>query len=66
MNCRTIKIGNKKCCLSPLIGCPFGSLFQVETGPKGPYLLRLSATEAAESMLFFFLKLGFWVVFEWH
>ncbi|XXG40270.1 hypothetical protein AAC387_Pa01g1032 [Persea americana] len=45
----TIKIGNKKCCLSPLIGCPFGSLFQVETGPKGPYLLRLSATEAAES-----------------
>ncbi|XP_077231417.1 eukaryotic initiation factor 3 gamma subunit family protein [Tasmannia lanceolata] len=40
----TLKIGNKKCSLRPLIGCPFGSLFQVETGSKGPYLLRVSAT----------------------
>ncbi|KAJ8538274.1 hypothetical protein K7X08_014814 [Anisodus acutangulus] len=35
----TLKIGNKKCSLQPLIGCPFGSLFQVESG-KGPILTR--------------------------
>lgn len=34
----TVKIGDKKCPLTPLIGCPFGSLFRVETGPKGPQL----------------------------
>ncbi|KAK6939348.1 tRNA (adenine(58)-N(1))-methyltransferase non-catalytic subunit TRM6 [Dillenia turbinata] len=32
----TLKIGNKNCSLRPLIGCPFGSLFQVETGDKDP------------------------------
>ncbi|KAK6938951.1 tRNA (adenine(58)-N(1))-methyltransferase non-catalytic subunit TRM6, partial [Dillenia turbinata] len=37
----TLKIGNKNCSLRPLIGCPFGSLFQVETGDKGPFLSRL-------------------------
>ncbi|KAJ6845135.1 tRNA (adenine(58)-N(1))-methyltransferase non-catalytic subunit trm6 [Iris pallida] len=36
----TIKIGNKKCSLNPLVGCPFGSLFRVESGPKGPFLAR--------------------------
>ncbi|KAJ7963793.1 tRNA (adenine(58)-N(1))-methyltransferase non-catalytic subunit TRM6 [Quillaja saponaria] len=35
-----LKIGNKNCSLQPLIGCPFGSLFQVENGPEGPYLSR--------------------------
>ncbi|PIA55511.1 hypothetical protein AQUCO_00700065v1 [Aquilegia coerulea] len=39
----SLKIGDKKCALSPLIGCPFGSLFQVETGSKGPYLSRIVA-----------------------
>lgn len=37
----TLKIGNKNCSLQPLIGCPFGSLFQVEDGNKGPYLARV-------------------------
>ncbi|XP_039125767.1 tRNA (adenine(58)-N(1))-methyltransferase non-catalytic subunit trm6 isoform X1 [Dioscorea cayenensis subsp. rotundata] len=36
----TLKIGDKKCSLRPLIGCPFGSLFRVETGPNGPHLER--------------------------
>ncbi|KAF8410460.1 hypothetical protein HHK36_002989 [Tetracentron sinense] len=40
----TLKIGDKNCSLRPLIGCPFGSLFQVESGPKGPYLSRVLAT----------------------
>ncbi|XP_028784686.1 tRNA (adenine(58)-N(1))-methyltransferase non-catalytic subunit trm6 [Neltuma alba] len=33
-----LKIGNKNCSLRPLIGCSYGSLFQVETGPDGPLL----------------------------
>ncbi|XP_057973135.1 uncharacterized protein LOC131161407 [Malania oleifera] len=42
----TLKIGNNKCSLQPLIGCPFGSLFQVEHKSSGPYLSRvLSATQ---------------------
>ncbi|XP_055835917.1 uncharacterized protein LOC129904376 isoform X2 [Solanum dulcamara] len=36
----TLKIGNKKCSLQPLIGCPFGSLFQVESGKEGSFLTR--------------------------
>ncbi|XP_072988704.1 uncharacterized protein [Typha latifolia] len=36
----TLKIGNKKCSLHSLLGCPFGSLFRVETGSSGPYLSR--------------------------
>ncbi|KAJ0964185.1 hypothetical protein J5N97_029307 [Dioscorea zingiberensis] len=35
-----LKIGDKKCSLRPLIGCPFGSQFRVEMGPNGPYLER--------------------------
>ncbi|XVE69746.1 hypothetical protein DITRI_Ditri10aG0015900 [Diplodiscus trichospermus] len=35
-----LKIGNKTCSLQPLIGCPFGSLFQVESGKERPYLSR--------------------------
>uniref|UniRef100_A0A2P2KXN6 tRNA (adenine(58)-N(1))-methyltransferase non-catalytic subunit TRM6 n=2 Tax=Rhizophora mucronata TaxID=61149 RepID=A0A2P2KXN6_RHIMU len=34
----TLKIGNKNCSLQPLIGCAFGSLFQVENGKEGPFL----------------------------
>ncbi|KAI3464850.1 hypothetical protein Pfo_021513 [Paulownia fortunei] len=41
-----IKIGNKNCSLQPLIGCPFGSSFQVEVGEDGPFLSRvLPSTE---------------------
>ncbi|XWS24473.1 hypothetical protein CRYUN_Cryun28dG0105600 [Craigia yunnanensis] len=36
----TLKIGNKTCSLQPLIGCPFGSLFQVDSGKERPYLSR--------------------------
>ncbi|XP_020085549.1 tRNA (adenine(58)-N(1))-methyltransferase non-catalytic subunit trm6 isoform X2 [Ananas comosus] len=36
----TLKIGNKKCSLAPLVGCPFGSSFRVESGPNGPFLDR--------------------------
>ncbi|KAG6432044.1 hypothetical protein SASPL_103617 [Salvia splendens] len=36
-----IKIGDKNCSLLPLIGCPFGSSFQVEVGAEGPFLAPL-------------------------
>ncbi|KAI3870758.1 hypothetical protein MKX03_024112 [Papaver bracteatum] len=42
----TLKIGDKKCSLQPLIGCPFGSMFQVEVGQKGPHLCRIFAADA--------------------
>ncbi|KDP36934.1 hypothetical protein JCGZ_08225 [Jatropha curcas] len=35
-----LKIGNKNLSLRPLIGCPFGSLFQIENGKEGPCLSR--------------------------
>ncbi|CAM8936934.1 unnamed protein product [Rhodiola kirilowii] len=37
----TVKIGNNNYSLRPLIGCPFGSLFQVEVGADGPCLSRV-------------------------
>ncbi|XP_038715671.1 tRNA (adenine(58)-N(1))-methyltransferase non-catalytic subunit trm6-like [Tripterygium wilfordii] len=37
----TLKIGNKNCSLRPLIGCPFGSLFQIDNGEEGSYLSRV-------------------------
>ncbi|KAJ4834887.1 hypothetical protein Tsubulata_049590 [Turnera subulata] len=37
----TLKIGKKNCSLRPLIGCPFGSLFQVENGAEGLCLSRV-------------------------
>ncbi|XP_058091431.1 uncharacterized protein LOC131237593 isoform X2 [Magnolia sinica] len=42
----TLKIGNKKFSLRPLVGCLFGSLFQLENGPEGPYLSRVSTTSS--------------------
>ncbi|KAL0720645.1 hypothetical protein Bca4012_035244 [Brassica carinata] len=36
-----LKIGNTKYSLKPLIGAPFGSLFQVETGEEGSSLSRI-------------------------
>lgn len=40
----TLKIGNKTYSLQPLIGCPFGSLFQVENGDQGHCLARFVPT----------------------
>ncbi|RAL40429.1 hypothetical protein DM860_006499 [Cuscuta australis] len=39
-----LKIGDKNYSLQPLIGCPYGSLFQVESGEGGPILSRVSHT----------------------
>uniref|UniRef100_A0A1J3GLA5 tRNA (adenine(58)-N(1))-methyltransferase non-catalytic subunit TRM6 n=1 Tax=Noccaea caerulescens TaxID=107243 RepID=A0A1J3GLA5_NOCCA len=36
-----LKIGNKNYSLKPLIGAPFGSLFQVESGEEGSFLSRI-------------------------
>ncbi|XP_065881928.1 uncharacterized protein [Euphorbia lathyris] len=36
-----VKIGNKNYSLRPLIGCPFGSLFQTDNGKEGPCLSRI-------------------------
>ncbi|KAK7275207.1 hypothetical protein RIF29_16316 [Crotalaria pallida] len=33
-----LKSGNKNYSLQPLIGCAFGSVFQAESGPQGPFL----------------------------
>ncbi|KAK7291238.1 hypothetical protein RIF29_06215 [Crotalaria pallida] len=35
-----LKIGNKNYSLQPLIGCAFGSVFQAESGPQGPFLFH--------------------------
>ncbi|KAF9618454.1 hypothetical protein IFM89_001177 [Coptis chinensis] len=41
-NSSTLKIGDKKCSLGQLIGCPFGSTFQLDsTGSSAPYLSRI-------------------------
>ncbi|XP_076953325.1 uncharacterized protein LOC143627366 [Bidens hawaiensis] len=44
-----VKIGNKNYPLQPLIGCPFGSVFQVENGINGPCLSRVVATAEANN-----------------
>uniref|UniRef100_A0A251SDV7 tRNA (adenine(58)-N(1))-methyltransferase non-catalytic subunit TRM6 n=1 Tax=Helianthus annuus TaxID=4232 RepID=A0A251SDV7_HELAN len=44
-----VKIGNKNYPLQPLIGCPFGSLFQVENGINGPCLSRVIPTPEANN-----------------
>ncbi|GLJ40363.1 hypothetical protein SUGI_0830410 [Cryptomeria japonica] len=47
---RTLKIGKLKCSLTPMIGSPYGTLFQVERGPKGPYLSRISASSKVQTL----------------
>ncbi|KAL6493039.1 hypothetical protein OROGR_032798 [Orobanche gracilis] len=42
-----IKIGKENLSLQPLIGCPFGSLFQVGVGEDGPFLSRVVSTTEA-------------------
>ncbi|XP_058218755.1 uncharacterized protein LOC131329569 [Rhododendron vialii] len=46
----TLTIGNKKYPLQPLIGCPFGSLFQVENGKEGQYLSRVVPTAEGDNV----------------
>ncbi|XP_057539080.1 uncharacterized protein LOC130817403 isoform X2 [Amaranthus tricolor] len=41
----TLKIGKQNYSLRPIIGCPFGSLFRVENGKDGPYLIRVVPNE---------------------
>ncbi|KAL9246237.1 hypothetical protein vseg_019799 [Gypsophila vaccaria] len=41
----TLKVGKKNCSLQPIIGCPFGSLFSVETGKEGIFLSRVLPTD---------------------
>ncbi|CAL1355622.1 unnamed protein product [Linum trigynum] len=38
----TLKIGNKNCSLKPLIGCPYGSLFQIESAGDRTHLARVT------------------------
>lgn len=40
----TLKIGNKNCSLQPLIGCGFGSLFQVDSNKDGTFLSPILPT----------------------
>lgn len=47
----TLKIGADTCSLTPMIGCPFGALFQVERGPKGLYLSRIFAASTKKTSL---------------
>ncbi|KAL8255100.1 hypothetical protein R6Q59_033321 [Mikania micrantha] len=44
-----VKIGNKNYPLQPLIGCPFGSVFQVENGINGPCLSRVNLSAQANN-----------------
>jgi len=37
----SVKVGNAKCLLDPLVGIPFGSVFEVQSGPNGHVLVRL-------------------------
>ena len=67
---RNLKIGKKNCSLKPLIGCPFGSLFQVDNGKDGPYLSLVvqSKEEEEEGGVVHFFKslsgaLGFKAIF---
>ncbi|XP_020259775.1 tRNA (adenine(58)-N(1))-methyltransferase non-catalytic subunit trm6 [Asparagus officinalis] len=45
----SIKIGNKKCSLNPLIGRPFGSSFRLETGTDGAPHLALCVPSSSSS-----------------
>eukprot|EP00249_Psilotum_nudum_P017530 c26374_g1_i1 orf=214-1767(-) len=39
----SIKIGNVKCSLAPLVGSPYGAVFELRRGPHGPSLFRISS-----------------------
>ncbi|GJZ13791.1 tRNA (adenine(58)-N(1))-methyltransferase non-catalytic subunit TRM6 [Tanacetum coccineum] len=44
-----VKIGNKTYPLQPLIGCPFGSSFEVDNGENGPFLTRVNPNAEANN-----------------
>uniref|UniRef100_A0A7N0TZQ5 tRNA (adenine(58)-N(1))-methyltransferase non-catalytic subunit TRM6 n=1 Tax=Kalanchoe fedtschenkoi TaxID=63787 RepID=A0A7N0TZQ5_KALFE len=46
----TVKIGNNNYSLRPLIGCPFGSLFQVDSGADGPFLSRVDPSSQGKEV----------------
>ncbi|GAB2233073.1 hypothetical protein Droror1_Dr00002287 [Drosera rotundifolia] len=46
---RTMKVRRKNCSLRPLIGCPFGFVFQLENGKDGPYLFCVKPEEVTYS-----------------
>lgn len=41
-----MKIGNTKCWLDALVGHPFGSVFEVQSGAKGGSFVRVSPSGA--------------------
>lgn len=45
----TLKIGNKSYSLKPLIGRPFGSLFQIESGDNGQHLACVTPSREEET-----------------
>ena len=52
MGCRSVKIGNTKCWLDALVGHPFGSVFEVQSGPKGASFVRVSPSSAGQYATF--------------
>lgn len=46
----TLKLGKEKCLLTPLIGAPFGSMFQLENGKDGPFLSRMLPTAGGNNV----------------
>jgi hypothetical protein len=49
---RSVKIGNTKCWLDALVGHPFGSVFEVQSGPKGASFVRVSPSGAGQCSAF--------------
>lgn len=51
---RKLKIGNKNCSLKPLIGCPFGTVFQLDSSSDGPFLSPLQSKGMSLILLFIY------------
>lgn len=49
LSCRKVRVGKNLVSLEPLIGLPFGSKFEVRTGPNTADLVPVSAAKAAEA-----------------
>lgn len=49
VTCRTLSVGSYQIPLGPLIGRPFGSLFQMRTGPDGPFLIEDQSKASSDS-----------------
>ena len=48
---RSVKIGNMKCWLDSLIGHPYGAVFEVQSGPKGPSFVRIPHSAAGQYLI---------------